>query len=211
MQEELAGRVPGWRKNPAAVEDEIRSMETLAASAPGTRKAEGAMAQAAFDRHLLQALPDLHLVLPDTTFSGRMALHGSQSADLICLGPAHTAGDCILLLPGARTAFIGDLGFFGTMPFLAWGDPHGWLRALDELLTLPVDTFVPGHGPVGGRGELMLLKGYIEAILSLAKHARTEKLSLAQALELPLPEPYASWPDPWAPLMLEANLARLLA
>jgi glyoxylase-like metal-dependent hydrolase (beta-lactamase superfamily II) len=106
-------------------------------------------------------------------------------------------------------AFLGDVGFFGTTPFMAWGDPHSWQRALTGLLE-QVDTFVPGHGPIGSREAARLQNGYIQAILDLAEQAQRENLSLAQALALPLPEPYESWPDPWRGIMMEENLKKLL-
>lgn len=39
-----------------------------------------------------------------------------------------------------------------------WHGPlENWLTALGTLLALDADTFVPGHGPVGGRAEIEAL------------------------------------------------------
>jgi glyoxylase-like metal-dependent hydrolase (beta-lactamase superfamily II) len=45
-------------------------------------------------------------------------------------------------------AFIGDLAFHGTHPYMADGHSSAWLRALEHLPTALADTAVlfPGHG-----------------------------------------------------------------
>lgn len=42
-----------------------------------------------------------------------------------------------------------------------WKGPlANWLRALDLLLALDADTFVPGHGPLGRREHVEALRDY---------------------------------------------------
>jgi cyclase len=67
-------------------------------------------------------------------------------------GPAHTPGDLRVDLPDLGVVVTGDLVFHRYHPNLEHADLDGWKRGLAELLLEPAGTtFVPGHGPPGGR------------------------------------------------------------
>ncbi len=65
-------------------------------------------------------------------------------------------------LPGVDTIFLGALGSFGVRPLAFAGDPAVWSAELRRLATLAT-TFVPGHGTVGGRGDVEVLADYLDA------------------------------------------------
>ena len=49
---------------------------------------------------------------PDVTFNGRLTRHvGNKSVELIEVGPAHTGGDTLALVPSDKTIFTGDILF----------------------------------------------------------------------------------------------------
>jgi glyoxylase-like metal-dependent hydrolase (beta-lactamase superfamily II) len=80
-----------------------------------------------------------------------------------------TAGEApanlVAHLPGVDTIFLGALGSFGVRPLAFAGDPARWaaeLRALADRAT----TFVPGHGTVGGRGDMAMLADYLDACVA---------------------------------------------
>lgn len=80
-----------------------------------------------------------------------------------------TAGEAptnlVAHLPGVDTIFLGALGSFGVRPLAFAGDPARWaveLRALTDRAT----TFVPGHGTVGGRGDMAMLADYLDACVA---------------------------------------------
>ena len=108
-------------------------------------------------QHDLDALPSLELRFPDQTFEGRLVLHGTRrTAELITQGKGHTASDCYLVLPVDKVAFIGDLGFFAGQPFIVYCDPQAWIAQLDGMGQWDVETFVPGHGPLGTKADIAL-------------------------------------------------------
>ena len=105
----------------------------------------------------LQALPTLQPTLPNQTFAGKIIFHGTRrTAELIATGKGHTLSDCLLRLPQERVAFIGDIGFFQSQPFMPFGFPAEWVALLKEMAGWEIDTFIPGHGPVGSKTDLAL-------------------------------------------------------
>ena len=145
-------------------------------------------------RHTLQALPTLQPTLPNQTFEGEMLFHGTQRpADLIDLGSAHTMSDCLLRLPQDGIAFIGDIGFFQSQPFMANGFPSQWAALLDDMANWEVQTFVPGHGPLGGRGDLSLEATYIRTLEDMVSQVMRAGGTLEDALSQTLPPPFDAW------------------
>ncbi|HEY3172866.1 MAG TPA: MBL fold metallo-hydrolase [Thermoanaerobaculia bacterium] len=86
------------------------------------------------------------------TISERLILFdGLRRADVQWLGPAHTTGDLVVLLPGEKVLFAGDLALNGRLPdlHLPDADAESWAKALPRLAAAPVEKMVPGHGTIG--------------------------------------------------------------
>lgn len=87
--------------------------------------------------------------LPDQTFRDRMTLHlGGKEIQILHVGRAHTRGDSILFVPQDRIVYLSELYFENQFLFINDGYGLDWLRALDTVLALEADIFVPGHGPL---------------------------------------------------------------
>src|SRR4051794_11288837 len=94
-------------------------------------------------------------------FSGEERLDvGGREIRLIGVGPAHTPGDLVVFVPDARVVFAADVLFVGCTPIVWAGPVERWQAALDTLLGLEADVYVPGHGPVSGRAEIEALRAY---------------------------------------------------
>lgn len=114
----------------------------------------------------------IELALPTRTFEGRLDLDvGGRSVELIEVGPAHTAGDVIVYVPDASTVFTGDILFIGGQPIVWAGPLANWVAACDLMLSMNVDTVVPGHGPVTDRSGIVAVRDY----LSIVEHEATER------------------------------------
>ncbi|WP_237340925.1 MBL fold metallo-hydrolase [Williamsia soli] len=99
--------------------------------------------------------------LPDHTFETTETITvGGRDTHLRTLGPAHTPGDLIIHLPDAGVVFSGDLLFIGSTPIIWHGPLGNWTDALDHMIGLDAETYVPGHGPICGRTEIELLRDY---------------------------------------------------
>jgi cyclase len=136
----------------------------LAGSSPVPYPRRGELAAfAAYAGEALRpfAFGDVRLVRPTRTFSGELTLDaGGREVRLIEVGPAHTPGDLIAWVPDARVAIAADILFAGVTPIMWAGPLANWVAALERLLELGAERFVPGHGPLCGAAEVERLIGY---------------------------------------------------
>ncbi|HEX8854682.1 MAG TPA: MBL fold metallo-hydrolase [Thermoleophilaceae bacterium] len=103
----------------------------------------------------------VRLVQPTRRFSGELVLDvGGREVRLLEVGPAHTLGDLIVWVPDAHIAFAADILFIGITPIMWAGPLERWVAALERLLELDAERFVPGHGPVCGPDEVRRLVDY---------------------------------------------------
>lgn len=105
---------------------------------------------------------DAELVLPDIGFEGAMTLQfGGLTFQLTEEGHGHSTSDVTIYIPQKRVFLTGDLLDTEIHPGqsesgeIFYANVNGWIAALDRIIArnLPVDTYVPGHGPAHvGRG-----------------------------------------------------------
>jgi cyclase len=104
---------------------------------------------------------EVRLVPPTRTFSRELELEvGGREVRLLEVGPAHTPGDLIVWVPDAKVAIAADILFIGVTPIMWAGPLEGWIAALERLLRLGAERFVPGHGPVCGAEQVRRLIDY---------------------------------------------------
>jgi cyclase len=104
---------------------------------------------------------EVRLVPPTRTFSGELQLEvGGREVSLVQVGPAHTPGDLIVWVPDAKIAIAADILFIGVTPIMWTGPAQRWVAALERLLELGAERFVPGHGPVCGPDQVTRLIEY---------------------------------------------------
>lgn len=120
-----------------------------------------------------EELEGLRIVLPQITFGDTLTLDmGDVKLELVHLG-GHTPGSCIVYVRKQQILFIGDLLFVGRYPALISFNLDEWIAALDYVKTLPVETVIPGHGPVSTMKEVEAIQVYLKdlkgRITSLAK------------------------------------------
>ena len=139
--------------------------------------------------------PLLKLQLPTVTFEDRLVIHdGEREIHLWHPGqPAHTAGDATVFLPKERVLFAGDLAFHYVTPLAFQGHVGNWIRAADRVLEFEADVIVPGHGPIGTKKDVRLMRDYLALVRREAKQRFDAGLSAeAAASDIKLGA-YASW------------------
>lgn len=116
------------------------------------------------------------------TVSERLILFdGLRRAEIQWLGPAHTNGDLVVLLPAEKVLFAGDLAPNGRLPdlHLSDADAGSWAKVLPRLAAAPVEKMVPGHGEIGPRqgitDSLAYLRSLDEIVQRLVKSGIREE------------------------------------
>ncbi len=140
---------------------------------------------------------DNESVLPDQTFEGRLTLEvGDRRVELWEVGPAHTLGDTVVHVPDERVLFTGDILFKDAHPVIWQGPVSNWIRACRELLELPVDVVIPGHGPITDLSGLQETVEYLEWLTVEARGRHDAGLSVDEAVREIELEAYRDWLDP---------------
>ncbi len=120
------------------------------------------------DWHRTPAAP---AAIPTRTFRDSLTMRvNGQRVVVTHIPAAHTDGDAIVWLPDANVLHIGDLFEHQAPPFIDWwagGRLAGMLAGVDWGLehSDSATRIVPGHGPVGTRGDLLR---YREMLLGLS-------------------------------------------
>lgn len=101
-------------------------------------------------------------VTPDLGFEGAMTIQlADVTFQLTDEGHGHSTSDVTMYVPQQRVFFMGDLLNTEIHPGqsesagIIFANVNGWIGSLERIMArnLPVDTYVPGHGPVHlGRG-----------------------------------------------------------
>ncbi len=105
-------------------------------------------------------------------FSERLALFGgARRVAVYFLGPAHSAGDIVVLLPEEKVLFSGDIVLASGAPYMQSPDvdPTGWEQILGRLGQLDVDKVVPGHGALGTRKAIADTFAYVKKVNDVAR------------------------------------------
>lgn len=117
------------------------------------------------------AKPGVELSVPDVTIKTEMILHGSKrSLHLKTFDMAHSPGDMIGYLPEDKICFMGDLLSNNGHAWLGSGSPEGFIEALEEILKYHICDFVPGHGALSGRADVLAQIQYINEMIHLVKN-----------------------------------------
>jgi glyoxylase-like metal-dependent hydrolase (beta-lactamase superfamily II) len=126
----------------------------------------------------------------DVTFEKSYDLDlGGVTAQIMAMGPNHTAGDTIIWIEADRVLFAGDLAMRAPPAFAS---PHSslrqWLASLDRLEALKPAIIVPSHGPTGeGVGFITGYRVYLTEVRDRTVAEKRAGRSVEQAMETVAP------------------------
>ncbi|HZD94736.1 MAG TPA: MBL fold metallo-hydrolase [Candidatus Sulfotelmatobacter sp.] len=114
----------------------------------------------AFTRTRANSSPDY--ALNETAGQQPLTLYvGAHTVQIYHPGPAHTLGDLIVYFPDDHAIATGDLFLTNSCPAMDEGDMENWVRALDQMLVLPVEHVVPGHFELANKEQLRTFRNYL--------------------------------------------------
>lgn len=133
---------------------------------------------------------------PTRTFEGRLDVTvGSKNVALRQVGPAHTRGDILVHVPEDRTVFTGDILFVEGHPIIWAGPIRNWIDACNYMLSLDVETVVPGHGPITDPRGVEAVRDYLTYVRDEARARYDAGMPIYEAaLDISLAD-YDSWGD----------------
>ena len=97
---------------------------------------------------------------------------------------AHTQSDLLVYIPKIKTLFTGDLLFNDRLPSLRDGDINGWIKALEMIKSMDLETIVGGHGDITDIKALDLTYGYLSTLRNAIRNAIEDEMDISEALEL---------------------------
>ncbi len=124
-------------------------------------------------------LADIRIITPTETFANSYFL-GDKNEIEIRLTGGHTAGHSIVFFVPERILFAGDLVFCQEYPYAGdrTNNPLEWMKAFETILDMPVETIVPGHGPLCDKNEIRTHLAYFRELETWIKEQLNKKRSL---------------------------------
>ena len=100
---------------------------------------------------------------PNETFEDQLEIQDGDIQLIIKRTGGHTDGSTYVYCPDYRVVVAGDNLWIKYNPWggARNGDPDVWIQTLKEYLSLDAVYFIPGHGPVGSKGNVVELLNYI--------------------------------------------------
>lgn len=131
---------------------------------------------------------------PEISVKGDIKLYLGDHTFEILMVPGHTPQQLAVYVPEERIVFTSDNINLG-MPIFVSAVPYEWLKSLDRLNELDVDTVVPGHGEVTDKSAFKQMKAQVQMWIDVV--GRTVKAGLdleAARAEINKAEEFAAFP-----------------
>jgi len=133
---------------------------------------------------------------PDITFSDRLTVElGGKRVELVYLGKNHSDNSIVMRFPDERVIFAVDFIPVRSLPFRNFPDAYidEWIESLKKAEALDFDILAPGHGELGKKEDVRLMRAYLEELREqVAEYVRAEK-SIDEIKQLVTMEKYSSW------------------
>ncbi len=143
--------------------------------------------------------------LPTTIFTSTCEVRRNNT--LIALkyyGPAHTDSDVSVNFTDADVVHVGDTWWNGVYPFIDYstgGSIDGQIRAAEANLAAFTNTviFIPGHGPVGSRSDLVEFHDMLVAVRENVASLKNQGRSLQETIAA---KPSAAYDAKWGQFLI---------
>ena len=119
------------------------------------------------DKELAQVLSSVSIVAPKMTYSDigvSLKIEGIEFAIIHPENGAHTLGDTILAMPEKGVMFLGDVFLNSFFPNVEDANIEGWIDSLSSIDYKTYSKFLPGHGKLGGKKEVVAFSNYMREL-----------------------------------------------
>lgn len=140
-------------------------------------------------------LDDVKIAPPTLTVADQMKLDlGHRPLLLQAWRPSHSDSDLTVLDEASGTLFAGDLVFVRHIPVLD-GSIRGWLKTIDDLVKIPAQRVIPGHGPAPSPWPNALAdeKAYLQRLESDCRDLIKRGVPLAAAAQIAAASEKSRW------------------
>ena len=139
--------------------------------------------------------------LPVITFDRKVSVHvNDEEIRGLHLDRGHTDGDVVVYFTRSNVVHMGDQfvagGFLPFVDFASGGNLDGLIANVDHVIGTVADDVkvIPGHGPIGGKPELVAYSRMLKDTRAALQRARSSKASFDALLADPVFRQYR-WPD----------------
>jgi len=153
--------------------------------------------------------PSPAAALPVVTFSESLTLYlNGDSVRATHFRNAHTDGDVVVTFQHANVVHMGDIFFNQMYPLVdlsTGGSIDGIIAAVERMLATTNSTtkFIPGHGPLGGRADLVSYRNMAKTIRDRVARSISQKKTLDQIVAS---KPTADFDDKWGKGFLKPEM-----
>jgi len=136
------------------------------------------------------------VVIPDKAVNHNDVVKiGNTHFHIYHYGQAHTDTDIMIEVVEDKTVFLGDNVTAKRIPRMSDGSFKGNMQAIDQILELDDQTWVPGHGPTGDKNMVKRYRRYLSLIYAAAKKAFDDDLDSSDVIKLsrPATTDYKDW------------------
>ena len=145
----------------------------------------------AFFRSMKLDPAEVKTVMPDVTFDSSLTISlGGRSVEILYWGPGQNPGDTLVYFPHARALYVGGPfanNNWSNMSFTPSMD--GWIAMLRRIAAMEnVDMFLPGHGDVGSRQDVLdeaVLLAEVQSAVKAAIAAGWSREEIVRKLRFP--------------------------
>lgn len=176
-------------------QEQIEKLKKEISEATDSNAKVRATAQMKPRQELVEGISHMKVLPPVITVEDKLIVReGKRDIELFSPGVGHTDGDLVLYLPSEKIVFAGDLFFHGALPNTQDANILGWMKTLSVLAQMDATKFLPGHGSVGTKSELLAFLAYFEELKNLVEPAvsRGDALDLA-IRDTQIPAKYSSY------------------
>ncbi len=134
--------------------------------------------------------------VPQVVFSNRMSIVlGGKQVELTYVGRNHSDNSIVMRFPAQRALFAVDFIPVKSLPYRDLHDSYieDWIESLKRVEKLDFDTLVPGHGSLGRKDHVRMVRGYMEELWGQVVQYRRQGKSVEEIKQRVKMEKYGDW------------------